>query len=106
MIKRLTQWRPRPGLSQEEALRYWREEHARLVASVPGVERYVQNHCVADPDGSESPYAGLGELWFTDYQAAEAALATPEWKAVMDDASTFMHLEEVSAAWAEEHELF
>ena len=38
--------------------------------------------------------------------AAEAALATPEWKAVIDDASTFMDLDRVSAAWAEEHEPF
>lgn len=72
---------------------------------MPGVERYVQNHCLRGPDGSEAPYAGLGELWFADLEAAKAALATPEWKAVIEDASTFMRLDEVSAAWAEEHDL-
>jgi uncharacterized protein (TIGR02118 family) len=105
MIKRLTQWRPRRGLARDEALRYWREEHSRLVAKVPGVERYVQNYCLIGPDGQEPAYAGLGELWFADFPAAEAALATPQWKAVIDDASTFMDLDAVSAAWAEEKEL-
>jgi uncharacterized protein (TIGR02118 family) len=105
-IKRLTQWRPRAGLRQNEALRYWREEHARLVENVPRVERYVQNRCLVGPDGAEPPYAGLGELWFADFAAAEAALATPEWKAVIEDASTFMDLDRVSAVWAEEHEPF
>jgi uncharacterized protein (TIGR02118 family) len=104
-IKRFTQWRPRRGLSRDEALRYWREEHARLVAKVPGVERYVQNYCLVGPDGQEPAYAGLGELWFADFPAAAAALATPEWTAVIDDASTFMDLDAVSATWAEEKEL-
>jgi uncharacterized protein (TIGR02118 family) len=47
-------------------------------------------------------FAGLGELWFDSLEAAEAALATPEWQAVLEDASTFMDLEQVTAAWAEE----
>jgi hypothetical protein len=48
----------------------------------------------------------LGELWFDSIDAASAALATPEWRAVLDDAATFMDLERVSAAWAEEHSIF
>ena len=100
MIARLTQWRPRPAVSREEALRAW-EAHADLVERVPGLRRYVQHHAVAAPDGSEPPYAGLGEVWFDDEAAARAALATPEWAAVIDDACRFMDLGTVVAASAE-----
>jgi uncharacterized protein (TIGR02118 family) len=106
VIKRLTGWQLREGVGRDEALFHWRETHARLVEQVPGVRRYVQNHCTFSPDGSEPPYAGLGELWFDSIDAASAALATPEWRAVLDDAATFMDLERVSAAWAEEHSIF
>jgi hypothetical protein len=30
----------------------------------------------------------------------------PEWRSVLDDASSFMGLEHVSAAWAEEYSIF
>ncbi len=65
----MTQWRPHVGIGTDEALRYWKDEHAALVAKVPGVQRYVQNHCTAGPDRVE-PHAGLGELWFVDRAAA------------------------------------
>jgi uncharacterized protein (TIGR02118 family) len=106
VIKRLTEWRLKEGMGREAALSHWRETHARLVEQVPGVKRYVQNHCTFSPDGSEPPYAGLGELWFESIDTANAALATPEWRAVLADAATFMDLEHVSAAWAEEHSIF
>ena len=57
-----------------------------LVRDVPGVRRYVQNVCRPGPDGSEPPYAGLGELWFETFEDAAAALDSPEWRAVIDDA--------------------
>lgn len=97
---RLTQWQPRAGLGREEALRAW-ERHAELVERVPGVRRYVQHHAVAAPDDSEPPYAGLGEVWFEDSHAARAALESPEWAAVLDDAAGFMALDAVVAYWAE-----
>ena len=73
MVKRLTQWHPREGLGRDEAFRYWTEQHAKLLTDVPGLRGYVQNVCTLAPDGSEPPYAGLGEVWFDSVQAAEVA---------------------------------
>jgi uncharacterized protein (TIGR02118 family) len=106
MIKRLTLWHARPQVNIEEALAHWRTGHAELVRAVPGLRRYVQNHCVTGPvgdAGAERPYAGLGEIWFDDMAAAEAAMATPEWRTVIADAATFMDTDHIAAAWAEEH---
>jgi hypothetical protein len=45
----------------------------------------------------------LGEVWFDTVDVALAALGTPDWKTVVDDAGTFMDMDRVIAAWAEEH---
>ncbi|MPZ72742.1 MAG: EthD family reductase [Nitriliruptorales bacterium] len=98
-------WDAKPGLEPAQALRYWRNEHAALVRQVPGLRRYVQNHCVDDPEGGGPPYTGLGEVWFDSVEDAQTAASTPEWAAVLDDAATFMAMDRVVAAWAEEHSL-
>jgi uncharacterized protein (TIGR02118 family) len=103
VVKRLTQWVPLAGISLDDAVRHWRTDHVALVRDVPGVRRYVQNVCRPGPDGSEPPYAGLGELWFETFEDAAAALDSPEWRAVIDDARGFMELSAVTAAWADEH---
>ena len=103
MIKRLTMWHSKGGVSREEALRHWGNEHADLVRTVPGLRGYVQDHCTESPEGGVIPYTGLGEVWFDSFEAAAKATQTPEWSAVISDASTFMDLDTVVAAWAEEH---
>ena len=105
LIKRLTMWHAKAGVSREAALAHWRSDHADLVRLVPGVERYVQDHCVDSPEGRGIPYTGLGEVWFESFAAAATATETPEWAAVIADADSFMDLSTVVAAWAEEHEI-
>lgn len=105
MIKRLTMWHSREGVPKEEALRHWRTEHAVLVREVPGLRRYVQDHCIAGPDGAAPPYDGLGEAWFDSFEAATVAIGSTEWAAVLADAETFMDLGRITAAWAEEHQV-
>ena len=78
MIKRLTTWHARPGVSREHAVERWPGGHVDLVLAVPGVRRYVQNYCVPDPGGAEPPYA------------------------VIDDAATFMDFDRLTVAWADE----
>ena len=106
MIKRLTMWHARPEVTAQEALAYWRSRHAELVQAIPGLRRYVQNHCTTGPAGdagSQPPYTGFGEVWFDDVSAAQAAMSTREWTRVIEDAATFMDTQRITAAWAEEH---
>ena len=42
-------------------------------------------------------------MWFDDLPAAQAAMQTPEWKAVLEDAATFMDMARLTAVWAYEH---
>ncbi len=106
MVKRLTQWNPRPDVERDEAVKRWRTSHIELVRRVPGVRRYVQNVCARGPDGTDPSYAGLGEVWFDTFEDAEAAVASAEWRAVVDDARAFMDVERVTAAWADEYVVF
>jgi uncharacterized protein (TIGR02118 family) len=106
MIKRVTVVHARPGMDRAEVLRYWKAVHGPLIAKVPGVKRYVQNHCTESAQGrAEPPFLGVGEVWFDSREDAERTAATPEWKAAMADAATFMDMERVEAGWAEEHQI-
>lgn len=105
MVKRLTMWHAKEGVSRQEALLHWRGEHAELVRTVPGLCGYIQDHCTESPEGGDIPYTGLGEVWFDSFDSAAAATKTPEWLAVISDAAAFMNLDTVIAAWADEHRI-
>jgi uncharacterized protein (TIGR02118 family) len=72
-----------PHLSREEFQRYWREQHAPLVArhsGVLGILRYVQCHTGHDAlngamqasRGGPAAYDGVAELWFESEEAMAA----------------------------------
>jgi uncharacterized protein (TIGR02118 family) len=103
MIKRLTTWQVKAGLSEDEAVEYWLTRHVPLVLAVPGVQAYVQNRCIPGPQGNAPPYSGLGEVWFESPESAARATESPEWSSVIADAGKFMDLSTVVVAWAEEH---
>jgi len=106
MIKRVTVVHARSDIDRGEMLRYWKDVHGPLIAKVPGVKRYVQNHCIQSAQGhAEPPFLGIGEVWFKSREEADKTQVTPEWKAAMADAATFMEMDRVVAGWAEEHQI-
>jgi uncharacterized protein (TIGR02118 family) len=84
----------------QEAHEYWVETHGeRFGRDVPGIGRYVQNHCVAplgaegaDP-GGKLLFDGYSECWFEDRGAFELAMSSPEWLAMNEDAATFLDVD-------------
>jgi EthD domain len=100
MIGRLTQWQPRGALECKplsllgSATRSW--SHAcRACAATSRTMRYPRR------TERSRRVRGVGEAWFDDATAARAALQSPEWAAVIEDAQTFMDLETVVATWVE-----
>jgi uncharacterized protein (TIGR02118 family) len=75
----------RPELDPDEVREKWRTSHAELALKIPGIRRYVQNHWVADPLGSERTYDGTVDCWFDDRASFEAAWQSPEWATLMED---------------------
>ena len=91
----------RSGGDRADALRYWRDTHGPIVTKVPGVQRYVQQHAVAAPDG-EPPFLGVASLGFADQDAFAAAASTPEFAAAVADVPNFADETRLPTAFVEE----
>ena len=89
------------GLDRTEALRYWRNTHGSIVAKVPGVQRYVQQHAFAAPEG-DPPFLGVASLSFADQEAFGAAAASPEFAAAVADVDNFADAQRLPTAFVEE----
>lgn len=90
--------------SHEEVLRSWRGRHAELALATPGLVRYVQNHWVDGLDvetsqPSEPPvWDGHAELWFADRAQYDAAMASRQWRQVVEDGPNLFEQSLVGAA--------
>jgi uncharacterized protein (TIGR02118 family) len=78
-----------PGLSLLEFSEHWEHAHGPLLAAVPGLRRYVQNHSIPEAYAAGlHTHDGWAELWFDDLAALRAAVESPEWQAVGEDGAT------------------
>ena len=75
----------RPDLDPHEVRLWWRTHHGALALKAPGVKRYVQNHWIEAPLAGELAFDGMVELWWENRAAYEATMASPEWRALVDD---------------------
>ena len=104
MIKVVTWFRRKPGMSVEDFGRYWREQHPKAVPQLPGLRKYVQNHVLAGQyDKGRQPYAdGVAETWWDDREALRAHRDTPALANLLADEQVFMDLEHRDSIVAEE----
>jgi uncharacterized protein (TIGR02118 family) len=95
-----------------EAHEHWIETHGGFGSEVPGIGRYVQNHCVAPlgADGADESiellFDGFSECWFEDRAAFERAMASSEWLEMNADADSFCDIDWIvggMSAIVEEH---
>ncbi len=89
------------GLDRAEALRYWRDTHGPIIAKVPGVRRYVQQHAVGAPDG-QPPFLGVASLSFNDQESFGAAASSPEFAAALADLPNFADPDRLPTAFVED----
>jgi uncharacterized protein (TIGR02118 family) len=98
----------RSDMDPDEVRRWWREDHAALALKAPGIERYVQNHwidSIEDTHAMGMPYQGMVEVWFESYEAYQEALASPEWKALAEDAPYGFEMDSLRGGFVNEYVL-
>jgi uncharacterized protein (TIGR02118 family) len=98
LVKLVAFFRRRPGVSVAAFQEHWRTTHASLVARLPGLRRYVQNHTHESGYHKHEPdYDGVAEAWFDDAKALRELLRTPEYEAVRDDEARFIDPESLGS---------
>jgi uncharacterized protein (TIGR02118 family) len=96
MIVRMGLLTRRPGVTQAEFRRHWREVHGPLAARLPGLRRYHQNHVVDNRqlaiDHARGAWSidGISELWFDSEDDMKRALSSNEYKEVARDHHLFV----------------
>ena len=63
MIKLMSFFKRKPGISVEAFQEYWRTKHAYVVVTLPGIQRYVQSHTLLSGYRKREPvYDGVAEV--------------------------------------------
>ncbi len=98
MIKLVGCLRRKPGLSEEEFHRHWKEVHGPLVKSVPEfshyVRKYVQAYPVPEVPGfPPAPFDGIAELWFDNAEDIGKVFSSSWYRDIINpDELTFLDL--------------
>lgn len=104
MIKLVYCITKRPGLSDEEFFRYWKNTHGPIGASIPGLRKLIQSHRINLPGDKYPPaYDGVAELWFDTVEDLLAARQSPEWQASTTDEANFIDHTKVAHFVTQEH---
>jgi len=104
MIKLVYCITKKPGLTDEEFFRYWRDVHGPIGARVPGLRKLVQSHRLTVPgDKRGHDYDGVVELWFDNVETLLASRESPEWRVSGEDEANFIDPDKVAYFVSEEH---
>jgi uncharacterized protein (TIGR02118 family) len=105
MIKSMTAFKRRPGLTVEAFDEYWRSTHAELAVQLPGLRHYRQNPVTAGAyrDGREPVFDGVAEVWFDDTEALRAVAASDAYRTLMADEPNLMDMGTRTELLVDEH---
>ena len=93
MVKALFLVSKLPGLTLHQFFDRWEDHLGPLAAKLPGLRRYVQNHAIpaAYADRGQT-HDGWSEFWFDDLAGLEHAVASEEWRSLLEESRTlFAH---------------
>jgi uncharacterized protein (TIGR02118 family) len=102
MLKFVVVLYKRPDMNHKSFRDYFRNVHGPLAEKIPGLRKYIQNYVVADPTRHPPGWQGIAELYFDDFQAMQAAWATPEGEAATNDLKAFVELPRTTWSVVEE----
>ena len=83
MVKALSFFKRRAGMSVGDFQAYWRASHPEVVVKLPGLRRYAPSHTLVSGYRKGEPiYDGIAEVWFDDTGAMRALAGTAAYAAV------------------------
>ena len=104
MINAITLLKRRHDLSVDEFQNYWRHQHADVIATLPGIQRYVQSHPLHATYHEDGPvYDGVAELWANDSQAFRDIGTSEAYIAVQADEENFLDRSANALVLTDEH---
>jgi len=104
MVKLMSFFKRKQGMSVDAFQAYWRTKHAEVVVKLPGIRRYVQSHTLLSGYRKGEPvYDGVAEVWVDDTQVMRTQAGTPEYAAVRADEPNFMDVSSMGSIITEEH---
>ena len=104
MVKAVSFFKRKPGMSVEAFQTYWRTRHPDVVVKLPGIRRYVQSHTLRSAYREGEPvYDGIAEVWFDDTRGMRALASTAEYAAVQADEAQFIARSTMGLIVTEEH---
>ncbi|MGE4220784.1 MAG: EthD family reductase [Alphaproteobacteria bacterium] len=97
-VKKVSFLTRKAGMSREDFLRHWRDDHAPLLLETPGLREPILRYAQNDPLPPDRPgetrwpldYDGVEEVWYADLAALRAAHAHPAFRAVREDRARFV----------------
>lgn len=106
MIKGMSFIKRKQGLSREEFIKHYEEEHAPLAMKHFPFKKYVRNYIANIPGVEELDFDCITEVWFEtmeDCQAAAEFSVSEAYKVISDDEEKFMDRNKIIAFLVEEN---
>jgi uncharacterized protein (TIGR02118 family) len=85
MIKLSGTWHVPDGTSVEDNDRHYFAVHVPNVRRLPKLRRHVVLKAIQFPEGTHTRCWRGAEIWFDNQEDFDAAMASPEWQAIVDD---------------------
>jgi uncharacterized protein (TIGR02118 family) len=109
MVKLITIFKRKPGISRDEFMQHWQQVHARIAAEDRDfwsrVRKYVQNYVT--PASQQPAWDGVVELWFDSQAELDAAFSGEETKkGLIADLDNFVDQTSMISVVSEENILY
>lgn len=69
--------------------KYYAETHLPLVGKMSGVDKLEATKFMDEADGSKAPFYRMAELWFSNMEAMQKTMGSPEGQATVADIGNF-----------------
>ncbi|MDN5698057.1 MAG: EthD family reductase [Rubrobacter sp.] len=68
---------------------YYANTHLPIAAKIPNMQRFEAGKVLATPDGGETPYHRIAEIWIDDMDQLQKSMGSEEGQAATGDIPNF-----------------